>query len=69
MTEKTVYVALPVSVAVDAVQLRLQILADVLSTLNQSPEAPRSSELEGVYTELISLAHVMKEVEKKENLT
>lgn len=68
MTEKTVYVSLPVSVAVDAVQLRLQVLADELSQLNQSPEAPRSSELEEVYTELISLAHVMKEIEKKENL-
>lgn len=68
MTEKTVFVSLPVSVAVDAVQLRLQILADELSRLNQSPEAPRSSELEDIYRELINLAQIMKDVENKENV-
>lgn len=67
MTEKTVYVSLPISVAVDAVQLRLQVLADELSQLNQSPEAPRSSELESIYKELINLAQIMKDVETKEN--
>lgn len=67
MTEKTVYVSLPVSAIVDAVQLRLQVLADELSQLNQSPEAPRSSELESVYNELYNLAYVMKTVEQQEN--
>lgn len=66
-TEKTVFVSLPVSVAVDAVQLRLQVLADELSQLNQSPEAPRSSELEEVYNELYNLAYVMKTIEQQEN--
>jgi hypothetical protein len=67
MSEKTVFVSLPISTAIDAVQLRLQILADELSQLNQSPEAPRSSELEDIYKELINLAQIMKEVENKEN--
>lgn len=67
MSEKTVYVSLPVSAIVDAVQLRLQVLADELSQLYQSPEAPTSSELESVYTELYNLAYVMKTVEQQEN--
>ena len=67
MSEKTVFVSLPLSVAVDAVQLRLQVLADELSQLNQSPEAPRSSELESVYNELYNLAYVMKTIEQQEN--
>lgn len=67
MNEKNVFVSLPVSAIVDAVQLRLQVLADELSQLNQSPEAPTSAELESVYTELYNLAYVMKTVEQQEN--
>ena len=67
MTEKTVLVTLPVSVAVDAVQLRLQSLADSVRVLAESPEAPAFADLESIYTELFSLAYVMKTVEQKEN--
>lgn len=67
MSEKNVYVSLPVSVAIDAVQLRLQVLADDLSRLNQSPETPTFVELEQVYIELYNLAYAMKTIEQQEN--
>lgn len=67
MTEKTVFASIPVSAAIDLVQLRLQIIASDLELYAQSANAPGSSELEKAYTELISLANLMKEVEKKEN--
>lgn len=67
MTEKTVFASIPVSAAIDLVQLRLQIIASDLELYAQSASAPGSSELERAYTELISLANLIKEVEKKEN--
>lgn len=65
MSEKTVFVSLPLSAAVDFVQLRLQVIASDLELCGRSSEAPTSTELEEAYRELIALAQLMKDVEKE----
>lgn len=63
---KNVFVSIPLPAAVDFVQLRLQVIASDLELCGRSSEAPTSSELEEAYRELISLAQIMKDVEKEE---
>lgn len=63
---KTVFLSIPSHTAVDLVQLRLQVIASDLQVCGQSSEAPTSDELEEAYRELISLAQIMKDVEKEE---
>ena len=67
MSEKFVFASIPVSAAIDLVQLRLQVIASDLELCSKSAEAPTSGELEEAYRELITLAQLMKEVEKEEN--
>lgn len=67
MNEKKVFVSLPVSVAVDAVQLRLQSIASELELLGQSAKAPTFKGLEELYNELYTLGYVLKTVEQEEN--
>ena len=67
MSEKIVFASIPVSAAIDLVQLRLQVIASDLEVCSQSAEAPTSGELEEAYRELITLAQLMKDVEKEEN--
>lgn len=63
---KTVFLSVPSSTAVDLVQLRLLVIASDLELRGRSSEAPTSGELEEAYRELISLAQIMKDVEKEE---
>lgn len=66
LSTKTVFVSIPSHTAIDLVQLRLQVIASDLQLCGQSSEAPTSGELEEAYRELISLAQIMKDVEKEE---
>jgi hypothetical protein len=66
MSEKNVYVSLPVSVLVDAVQIRLQALASDLELLGQSAKRPTSEDLNEVYTELYCLSYALKTIEQEE---
>lgn len=63
---KSVFVSIPLPAAIDLVQLRLQVIASDLELCGRSSEAPTSGELEEAYRELISLAQIMKDVEKEE---
>lgn len=63
---KTVFLSVPPSTAVDLVQLRLLVIASDLELRGRSSEAPTSSKLEEAYKELISLAQIMKDIEKEE---
>lgn len=65
MSEKNVYVSIPTSLAVDAVQLRLQTIASELELLGQSAKAPTFAALESVYSELFTLGYVLKTVEQE----
>lgn len=62
---KTICAFIPVDMAVDLVQLRLQVIADGLRACSEAAEAPDSAEIEDAYKELINLAEMLKEVEKK----
>jgi hypothetical protein len=65
--EKKVFTSIPVSIAVDLVQLQLMTIADDLRVYAESAEAPSFSQLEEAYKRLISLATLLQDVEKDES--
>lgn len=64
MSEKNVFVSIPVSVAVDAVQIRLQSIGSELELLGQSHETPTYEALQELCNELLSISYVIKTVEE-----
>jgi len=67
MTEKKVLASIPVSIAVDLVQMQLMTIADDLRVCAESAEAPSFTQLEEAYKRLISLAMLLQDVEREES--